>query len=219
MGTIFVESTPKKKKGDSGSVLYTDMMVKKSINIGRDIGFGLLALIIAVAVYFFTKIMLVPDIAIWAREILSLIISLLALAGFSAASKEKSTIGGSIAIFLFVIFIWQLVSGYSDHDFSKDETVRSYSSEESVRTLYPREEPYVFHLTEVGDETELFKAPIGGKFTFFYSSHNFGYEIIFNDGTVYKGDPNFRIPEKTHSVIKVRAIKPNQFVNVRLVER
>ncbi len=222
MATINVSAQKKKKKSaDPGMGIDKGKLTKESVNIGQNLVLAFFSLGIAVGTYFFTKSVLVPDIAIWAREILSLILSLLVLAGFSAVSKGKSKIGGSVVIFLFAIFIWQIVSAYSDYDFSRDEerVSRTSSTEVRVRTLYPREEPYVFHLAEVGDETEYFKAPTGIRYTFFYSSHNFGYELIFNDGTVYRGDPNNPVPMKRHAVIKIRAIKPNQFVNVRLVER
>ncbi len=223
MATINVSAQKKKKKTTDPSMgLDKEKLTKESINIGQNLGLAILSLVIAAGTYFFTKSVLVPDIAIWAREILSLILSLLVLAGFSAVSKGKSKIGGSVVTFLFAIFIWQIVSAYSDYDFSQDDDERgscTSSTEARVRTLYPREEPYVFHLAEVGDETELFKAPTGIKYSIFYSSHNFGYELIYNDGTVYHGDPNNPVPKKRHAVIKIRATKPNQFVNVRLVER
>jgi len=196
--------------------LNNEKTEKTAKSLGEKFGLALLALGIAVGTYFFTKGVLIPDIAIWAREILSLILSLLVLSGFSAVSKGDNRIGTSVVIFLFAIFIWQMANGYSDHDFSSDETVRKYSSEVSVRTLYPRDEPYVFHLSEVGDETNWFKFPEGGDFSYSISSPDFGYKLIFSDGDKFKGDPNLRIPNKIHPRFKFRSLGTNQIISITI---
>lgn len=216
MKNVGKKAQNKKKTTESGMGFDKEKAIKESIGIGQKLGLAILALAIATGTYFFTKSVLVPDIAIWAREIISLILSLLALAGFSAVSKEESKIGGSVVIFLFAIFIWQIVSGYADYDFSSDETVRKYSSEVSVRTLYPRDEPYVFHLSEVGDETNWFKFPEGGDFSYSISSPDFGYKLIFSDGDKFKGDPNLRIPNKIHPRFKFRSLGTNQIISITI---
>jgi hypothetical protein len=220
---IKIEDSKKKKKIEVKKIgVNEEKAIKETRSTVDSIKLALIALALASAAYFISKFLLFPDVVIWAREILSLILALLIAAGFGSVFKgEDNRIGGSVVTFLFAIFIWQIVSAYSDYDFSRDEerVSRTSSTEVRVRTLYPREKPYVFHLAEVGDETEYFKAPTGIKYSIFYSSHNLGYELIYNDGTVYRGDPNNPVPKKRHAVIKIRATKPNQFVNVRLVER
>ena len=214
---------PKKgKKIGEKLGLNLEKTEKTAKSLGEKIGLALLALGIAVGVYFFTKSVLVPDIAIWAREIISLILSLLVLAGFSAVSKGESKIGGSVVIFLFAIFIWQIVSGYSDYDFSQDQEKDSTitSSEVRVRTLYPREEPYVFHLSNVGDETESFNVDYVGKYDINFNSSNYGFEIIYlTEGRTFKAQKGKRLPGFKNPVYKLRAVEPNQYINVRITPK
>ena len=224
MSAINIGSSKKKKKTtDSGIGLDKEKAIKESIGIGQKLGLAILALAIATGTYFFTKSVLVPDIAIWAREIISLILSLLALAGFSAVSKEESKIGGSVVIFLFAIFIWQMVSGYSDYDLSSQdqEKVSSRtSSEVRVRTLYPKEDPYVFHLSNVGDETESFNVDYVGKYDINFNSSNYGFEIIYlTEGRTFKAQKGKRLPGFKNPVYKLRAVEPNQYINVRITPK
>ncbi len=219
MAKIFVTSNKKKKKTESESLLDKEVVIKETVSIGQKIGLALLSLAIAIAVYFFTKKVLVPDIAIWARELISLILSLLVLAGFSAVSKGESKISASVIIFLFAIFIWQIVNGYSDHNFSRDEP-KTYGNQLEVLSLTPREEPYIFHLAEIGDETRPFRANHDGKFNFNIKSHDYGFEIInINELKTYQAYHGKTLPETRHPILVVKATKPNQNIIVTLSTR
>lgn len=203
--------------------LNSEKAQKTAKSLGEKIGLALLALGIATGTYFFTRGVLVPDIAIWARESLSFILSLLVLGGFSAVSKDKSRIGGSVITFMFVIYIWQLVSAYADHDFSSqqdEERVSRTSTEVSVRTLRPRSEPYTFHLSNVGDETESFNVDYVGKYDINFNSSNYGFEIIYlTEGRAFKAERGKRLPGFKDPVYRLRAVKPNQYINVRITPK
>lgn len=221
MSTINVSGSTKKKKKTTESVgLDKEKVLKDSIGMGKNLGLGLLALAIAATVYFLTKIYLVPDIAIWAREIISFILSLLVLGGFSAVSKKESKIGGSVVLFLFAIFIWQLVSGYSDYEIPQENNSKKRNSRIEVLSLTPREEPYIFHLSEIGDETEPFRAQYDGRFNFNIKSHDYGFEIInINESKLYRAYSGKTLPETKNPILVVRATKPNQNILVTLSTR
>ncbi len=214
-------SKKKKKKSDLDLGIDKEKMTKESVSIGKNIGLAFFALAIAIGTYFFTKSVLVPDIAIWAREIISLILSLLVLAGFSAVSKGESKIGGSVVIFLFAIFIWQMVSGYSDYDFSQDQEKDSTitSSEVRVRTLYPRKEPYVFKLDSIGDSTEWIVFPKGNLFNYYFTSHDFGFKVVFSNGDKYQVHENLWIPDRKHPQLKLVATSSNQLIQFTVENR
>ena len=212
---------PKKgKKIGEKLGLNPEKAEKTAKSLGEKLGLAVLALAIAVGTYFFTKSVLVPDIAIWAREIISLVLSLLVLAGFSAVSQEESKIGGSVVIFLFAIFIWQMVSGYSDYDFSKDEEIASRTSTEvSVRTLHPREDPYVFKLDSIGDSTDWIVFPKGNLFNYYFTSHDFGFKVVFSNGDKYQVHENLWIPDKKHPQLKLVATSSNQLIQFTVENR
>lgn len=200
----------------------TSSVVKKSsASVAGGVSRVFLSIILAVGAYFTARHYLPKELPVFLLELASLIISLLVLRGISIAYGGKDNkIGGAVTVIMIAIFIWQLFQAYADYSpppVRQDQGQVGAITE--VRTLYPQAEPYVFHLKEKGDETPYFKPPTGGLYMFNYSSHDYGYEIIFNDGTIYQGNPNRPIPEKTHPVIKIRATSPNQFVNVRISNR
>ncbi len=89
-----------------------------------------------------------------------------------------------------------------------------------VLSLTPREDPYVFHLKEVGDETRPFRANYNGKFNFNIKSHDYGFEIInLNESKAYQAYSGKTLPETRHPILVVRATKPNQNILVTLSTR
>ena len=71
-----------------------------------------------------------------------------------------------------------------------------------------------FSLMNIGDETPWLQFPDCTNFGYKISSADYGYEIVFSDGSAYPGNSQTVIPFKEHPTFKVRAKKPNQFVNI-----
>ncbi len=101
----------KKKKIDFSNVEPgKDKNASEPMSFVQKLSLAFVALALASAAYFISKFFLFPDVVIWAREILSLILALLIAAGFGSVFKgEDNKISGSVIIFIFAIFIWQIV--------------------------------------------------------------------------------------------------------------
>ncbi len=214
---------PKKGKKLTEKIgLSGEETAEKTRSVVGSLALGALALFIASAAYFISKFFLFPDVVIWAREVLSLILALLIAAGFGSVFKgEDNKISGSVVIFIFAIFIWQIVDGYSDYDFSRDgeKVSRATSTEISARTVYPRSDPYVFQLERVGDSTPWIVFPKGGLYDYFFTSHNYGFKVVFSNGDQYEVHENLWIPDRKQPQLKLVATKPNQFIQFTVKNR
>ena len=177
------------------------------------------AVIVAAGAYLITRIIVPIGIVWWAREIWALILSLLILGGFSAAIKAKSEIAWSVCLLIISMFVYFLIKGYADNNnqsissgSNKDQTLATPSKEVSIPIFEVG--THTFRLEKIGDETGLFQLPEGNKFHYQISSGDYGYKIVFADGTSYPGSPNVKIPEKEHPVFNIIATVPGQFVRV-----
>lgn len=215
MADIYIKTVKRKhKKSFESSV--SDGGENKLV---KGLKMGFLALVIALVVYFLTQKLLVPNIAIWARELISLILSLLVLGAFSASIEGKSNMGCSVVFFIIAIFIQQMVSGYANYDFSNESDSQERPRREEVRilNLTPRAEPYYFNLQNIGDETRPFKVSYNSRFRINFSSETYGFEIIFpNEGRVVKAQKG-RVSSRTNNPVYIlRAVEPNQNIRVQI---
>ncbi len=200
------------KKEETTSKPSTDNFWTGSLRV-------VLSIILSVGAYFTVRHFLPQGFSPVLIEFASFIISLLVLKAISIAyGGRDNKVGSAVFVLMLVIFVWQMLHLRADYEPATKSSGQGGRTVE-IMTLYPRTEPYIFHLKEVGDESLQFKPPTGGLHSLLYSSHDFGYEIIFNDGTIYQGDPSLEMPEKFHPVIKIRATKPNQYVNIVVKKR
>ncbi len=205
------------KKKEVSKETTTTVAKKTAQEAGSGAFRVIISFILALGAYFTAHHFLPETLAPWQLELASFIFALLVLKAISMAyGSSDKRISGGVFWLIFAICAWQLVSAYSDYEPKVKEPAQSHFTE--VLTLYPRSEPYIFYLKEVGDRTPLFKAP-AIKYTALYSSHDFGYRIFFNDGTSYPGGPEIKIPDKRHAVVYIKATKPNQYINITITQR
>ena len=182
-----------------------------------------IAIIVAAGAYLITRIIVPAGVAWWAREIWALILSFLVLGGFSAANKTKSEIAWSVCLLIIALFVYFLVKGYTDNnqpvsDFGQNQGQVSDAPSKEVSIPILGVGTHTFRLEKIGDETGLFQLPEGSRFHYQISSGDYGYKIVFADGTSYLGSQNEKIPEKEHPVFNIIATVPGQFVRVTITE-
>ncbi len=76
-----------------------------------------------------------------------------------------------------------------------------------------------FTLMNIGDETPWLQFPDCTDFGYKISSADYGYEIVFSDGSSYPGSATDEIPFKEHPSFKVRATKLNQIVTITVWQK
>ncbi len=175
-----------------------DKVKKGAKSIREILGLPALALFSASVAYFLIQTYLFPDVVIWAREILTLAVSLLVLAAVYAVSERgKYKIGWSVVLFLFAIFIWQMVSGYSGskefsftEDKSREEIAEKRGHTEKIMFLGPGKHEINLFPGEPSNIIVIRPSSqrAGGRYTIKSPSYN--HQILFTDGETIYNSPN-----------------------------
>ncbi|MFA5972731.1 MAG: hypothetical protein WC780_10305 [Lentimicrobiaceae bacterium] len=103
---------------------------------------------------------------------------------------------------------------FSNEAKSKVSNVETIRPIDQIQTLYPRTDPYLFYLPNVGDETHWLNFPDGIKFNYSLRSSDQGFDIIFSDGDVFTGKTISQIPSKSHPSLHFRATTPDQIITM-----
>jgi len=176
---------------------------------------ALVAMVIALVVYLVIRSVIPDGIAWWAKEIWALVISLLFLWGFSAATKSHHKgIPAAVVLFILALFVYFMISGYSKYEGGKEDDKKSAELQNVIDVPVLDVGTHTFFLENIGDETGWFQYPDGANYSGRISSQDYGYTIYYSDKTSYKGGMKTKIPEKPHGILKVVADKPNQYVRV-----
>ena len=107
--------------------------------------------------------------------------------------------------------------GIHAHEASlKVANVQKIMPRDHVQTLMTKSGTYLFYLSNVGDETHwlIFGT---GKCRYVMSSPDYGYDIIYSDGNIYKGGALTKIPYQNPKW-KFRATKPNEVISIIVSE-
>jgi hypothetical protein len=173
----------------------------------------IIAICVSFAAYFIARFLMPDNLSWWAKEVWAMIIAFIALAGVSAAMTKKMQIDSAVAWLIIMIFLFRIISGYSNHYQANDELQEAQMTK-VVEVPVLKLGTTTFHLDSVGETTSWFRFPENIKVNYSIASADFGYSIIFADGREFIGDPNGILPPTQHAVVKLMANKPNQFITV-----
>ena len=177
---------------------------------------ALVAMVIALVVYLVIRSIIPDGIAWWAKEIWSLVIPLLFLWGFSAATKSKHRgIPAAVVLFILALFTYFMISGYSKYESNKPDDKKSSELQNVVDVPILDVGTYTFLLAEIGDETGFFQFPEGRTYPYSISSGDYGYNIyFFGNNKPFPGSATGTLPDVEHPSLNVVATRPNQLVRV-----
>lgn len=71
-----------------------------------------------------------------------------------------------------------------------------------------------FHLPNIGDETTWLQFPEKIKIKYGIASADYGYKVVYSDGSIYEGSASNTFPDTKHGVFKILAKKQNQFITI-----
>lgn len=173
----------------------------------------IIAIGVSFAAYFIARFLMPDNLSWWAKEIWAMIIAFIALAGVSSAMTKKMQIDSAVAWLIVMIFLFRVISGYSDH-YQVDDELQEAKMTKVVDVPVLKLGTTTFHLDSVGATTSWFRFPDNIKVHYSIASADFGYSIIFADGREFVGNPNGVLPTTQHAVVRLMANKPNQFITV-----
>lgn len=177
---------------------------------------ALVAMVIALVVYLVIRSIIPDGIAWWAKEIWALVISLLFLWGFSAATKSKHKgIPAAVVLFILALFVYFMISGYAKYESGKEDDKKSSELQNVADIPILDVGTHTFMLENIGDETGFFQFPEGRTYPYQISSGNYGYDIyLFGNPNPFHGSATGVLPDVEHPAMNIVATKPNQLVRV-----
>lgn len=177
---------------------------------------ALVAMVIALVVYLVIRSVIPDGIAWWAKEIWALVISLLFLWGFSAATKSHHKgIPAAVVLFILALFVYFMLSGYAKYESNKPDDEKSSELQNVADIPILDVGTHTFLLENVGDETGFFQFPEGRTYSYQISSGDYGYDIyFFGNNKPFHGSATGVLPDVEHPVMNIVANKPSQIVRV-----
>ncbi len=174
------------------------------------------AMAIALIVYLVVRSIIPDGITWWAREIWSLVISLLFLWGFSAATKSHHKgIPAAVVLFILALFTYFMISGYAKYESNKPDDEKSSELQNVADIPILDVGTHTFLLENIGDETGFFQFPEGRTYSYQISSEDYGHDVYFwgNPRPVHNG-ADVIFPDIEHPAINVMATSQKQLVRV-----
>lgn len=172
------------------------------------------ALVLSLVSYYGVHYFLPPTLDWWLIEIACMLLTFLILGGLSAAMETKVDVGASVALFVFVIFSFQMLYGYVNHS-QNNKYEDTCVSKVSVVTLEMGTN--VFQLKHAGDRTPWLQFPLGKKIHYKMSSDHMNFEMVMRDGTVY--GVYDKPPMLENPTFYIRSVTEAELIRIDINER
>lgn len=180
----------------------------------------ILALLVSFPSYMLMyRILPTENIAWWALEIWTFVLTLIFLGACDAALKKNLQISSSVFLFILLIFLFRIIAGYSERPISPPSAPPNVRSE----VVSPQRLDFgenVFYLEKIGDETKWLRFPTG-RFSYKISSSSpdYNYYVLFSDGRKFKGGEDVTLPYIRNLRMKLVATEPNQLISISVTAK
>jgi len=210
--------TPKVSTSAWKEKLKTRLGVTGKIMKVGDLILVILAAAVAVTAYSIAISILPEEMKYWVRHLVGLILGLAVLIGVKSVQKTPSVIGTSVAIFMFVLFSYNIAIHYfvpKTGDYVSGQDIPSnefaVNPRDSISGLSPDSVSILSfgaHQFVLKDSasTKWLATPKNSYCHYTISSPTYNYKIIFSDGAEYKGNAKTEILWREKPVFKIQAL-------------